>query len=80
MGKHDIPVPKRSDEFASLENELVDAIANVDTRSRAVEEVLASFAEPEPVAEETPRNEEAGKTQKSQPLGELVQRAVEGGK
>jgi len=59
MKKRHIPVPTRPDEFASLENELIEAIENIDKRTRAVENALASYAEAarptdEPVADRQP--------------------------
>ncbi len=59
MGKRDIPVPKRSDEFASLENELLDAIASVESQTRSAEQMLASYAEPEASADGTAGEEQS---------------------
>ena len=45
MGKHDIPIPKRPDEFTDLESELNEAIEKIETHTRAVEDLLVSYAE-----------------------------------
>jgi len=53
MGKRDIPAPKRPEEFTSLEIELIEAIENIRTRNRAVEDMLASYAKAADPADET---------------------------
>ena len=53
MGKRDIPTPKRPDEFTSLETELIEAIENIDMRTRAVEDMLASYAKAAEPGDET---------------------------
>ncbi len=45
MGKRDIPIPRRPDEFTNLETELLEAIENIEKHTRAVEDMLVSYAE-----------------------------------
>ena len=44
MGKRDIPIPKRPDEFTDLETKLIEAIENIEMHTRAVEDMLVSYA------------------------------------
>jgi len=53
MGKRDIPTPKRPEEFTSLETELIEAIENIHTRNRAVEDMLDSYAKAADPGDET---------------------------
>ena len=53
MGKRDIPIPKRPDEFTDLETELIEAIENIETHTRAVEDMLVSYAKTDEPGDET---------------------------
>jgi len=52
MGKRDIPIPKRPDEFTDLETELIEAIENIETHTRAVEDMLVSYIKADEPSEE----------------------------
>ena len=52
MGKRDIPMPKRPDEFTDLETELIEAIENIEMHTRAVEDMLVSYVKADEPSDE----------------------------